>query len=1344
MFDSPQLTAAELEQVVTNIFNYNKEKNEYDRISDRKVQQLFATSYQTRYFLELIQNARDAIVEGTQGKGKVKAWLEYETLYFANNGIPFDERGVQSLCYPAVSRKESKEFIGHKGIGFNAVLEITNSPEIITQTGSFFFNVEEAAERAGWDVKDIALFRFPMFRPATIEGAFPELASDGFTTVFKFPLNDNFKSRLLEVERNSISGEDLVFLKFIKELELFGSLTTLNDNFEPLAVDHNDSLSYFKPYNFQIKFEESEINTLAEEEKTLFKDTESVEARFLLKVSEQGAFERQLNSKLHLYYAMKFTTGFPFAIHSLFSVTLERKGLHETSKLNKKLFKSIAEYYCESFLQSVKKDFPFQVLEIMAYERQANNNLDGLYNEIKSKLRGLELIYHEPSSTYCKPNEVILVTSKEYQMFRDGYLGTYKLIVEGNLRIKKWLMGECSVPELLNYHFTNAIEEKCQQYIDEPEFFQEIYQYAISKSINIQSKAVLLTQSSTCVSGNQTAVYYQVNTSLSAPKILEESVSFLHGRISISNGKDDMFKYLGLRDFSSRNLVNVALQVLEEQSSEEESSHNITIELLQFLIQFDILSDSDYVRIARAAILPVYHGKSNEKAWHSPVNSPIYFSDFSLLHEYDSDVWILDQSHYHSNEASADTWRTFFENVGVWRIPGFFILEEHTINSEGNKINVKFDRELHLPNMITPSVSRTLIENWGEYKNIILKGRLYEPIVVNEKRYSEERLRFRNSAFYRKLSSISWIYAIKEKASRTYHASEILFINQKEIGKSQNQIFQDYFPVAVMSDALNRDILNDLSLMHINYEDSANYLRILKHVASVYPEPKQDTEGIRFEKCYNRILYYLTEYFHDNKVRFNAAEFKDVLMLSKHISTSQYSWTAGSSCVHVDENILLNEIQQHNLIDKLPLQFAFTKKDKRDWGRYAKDIGKPISKLVKLSLSGEGEPKQLIGLTSHIALLTAIVEDDLVESFDDDSLLILKSIEVSVHSPLEISYTFEGDEVAAKIRQVVYSTGEEEDTEIAITKNAVNEPLQLAVALQDFFEHYTNKELKRINLLFERILRITPSKNEIERFINECNIDQARLEHISDILAQPYFIEGSEEENITIKVTPTPVVTRASITTKSTVIQETVEIIELENEGSMIDYMMSLNDYIHNDPETFEPAEPKVPSVTNEYNPSVVLIPLNYAKPQHRLADAAMKDIGMLAEYYIHQRLQRGEYKLLMELQIDAGTAASMHWYNLIKLEDETLPDQSVGKGSDFYHAESCIAIEVKGMMRTTPFITLTGPELESMRTKRTRYNLVIVKNIFDPPNITPLVINDPWGKIENGQLRFKDANLFT
>src|SRR5439155_16452204 len=53
-----------------------------------------------------------------------------DLLAVANAGLPFDSLGIERITSMGVSPKDASETIGNKGVGFKAVYQVTNAPEI--------------------------------------------------------------------------------------------------------------------------------------------------------------------------------------------------------------------------------------------------------------------------------------------------------------------------------------------------------------------------------------------------------------------------------------------------------------------------------------------------------------------------------------------------------------------------------------------------------------------------------------------------------------------------------------------------------------------------------------------------------------------------------------------------------------------------------------------------------------------------------------------------------------------------------------------------------------------------------------------------------------------------------------------------------------------------------------------------------------------------------------------------------------------------------------------------------------------------------------------------------------
>lgn len=97
-------------------------------------ERMLSPEYKGRVLVELLQNAHDAH-PARDGVGRVEIVLdedegEHGVLYVANGGRPLGYKNFEALCSIGLSSKRPDEGIGHKGVGFKSVLQLTAAPEL--------------------------------------------------------------------------------------------------------------------------------------------------------------------------------------------------------------------------------------------------------------------------------------------------------------------------------------------------------------------------------------------------------------------------------------------------------------------------------------------------------------------------------------------------------------------------------------------------------------------------------------------------------------------------------------------------------------------------------------------------------------------------------------------------------------------------------------------------------------------------------------------------------------------------------------------------------------------------------------------------------------------------------------------------------------------------------------------------------------------------------------------------------------------------------------------------------------------------------------------------------------
>ena len=140
---------------VAKTLNSYREQEKHATAQANLEQDTAMGGYQHRQLFELVQNGADALwvpADGrpldcesrAAGQGRIEIRLIDGCLYCADDGAPIDSAGVDALMFSYLSPKRSSGQIGTFGLGFKAVLGITDSPEFFSRAGSFRFSRSRA------------------------------------------------------------------------------------------------------------------------------------------------------------------------------------------------------------------------------------------------------------------------------------------------------------------------------------------------------------------------------------------------------------------------------------------------------------------------------------------------------------------------------------------------------------------------------------------------------------------------------------------------------------------------------------------------------------------------------------------------------------------------------------------------------------------------------------------------------------------------------------------------------------------------------------------------------------------------------------------------------------------------------------------------------------------------------------------------------------------------------------------------------------------------------------------------------------------------------------------------
>ena len=191
-----------------------------------------ASDYRGRLVYELLQNADDAMAESVSTSDRVAFLVTDDELWIANDGRALTEDDVQGLCGLGASSKIDTEgrrraSIGHKGLGFKSVLEVTDEPTVYSHTHCFALGERHARPVVSelWgslgrpEPRSVPAMRFPA--PAAADHPrWTAYAEAGFNTAFRFPFRVELPAAARRTVAELLLTLPLTTVLFLKHLEL--------------------------------------------------------------------------------------------------------------------------------------------------------------------------------------------------------------------------------------------------------------------------------------------------------------------------------------------------------------------------------------------------------------------------------------------------------------------------------------------------------------------------------------------------------------------------------------------------------------------------------------------------------------------------------------------------------------------------------------------------------------------------------------------------------------------------------------------------------------------------------------------------------------------------------------------------------------------------------------------------------------------------------------------------------------------------------------------------------------------------------------------------------------------
>ena len=226
-----------------NLGAYEKMPSRVDEDVTQESQ--ISADYRGRLTFELLQNADDAMIDGGFAE-RIVFRLTDDALEVGNSGRALTAEDIAGLCGTGASSKVGRPewrraSIGHKGMGFKSVLEISDRPEVMSETAGFRLDasrslpiINEALDGVGADPRRRApVMRLPWPLETELAG-WPAAQEAGLRVLFRFPYRtslsleqrDLLARRLLDLPVTAI-----LFLKHLDDVEVNVQTSTVSGHF---------------------------------------------------------------------------------------------------------------------------------------------------------------------------------------------------------------------------------------------------------------------------------------------------------------------------------------------------------------------------------------------------------------------------------------------------------------------------------------------------------------------------------------------------------------------------------------------------------------------------------------------------------------------------------------------------------------------------------------------------------------------------------------------------------------------------------------------------------------------------------------------------------------------------------------------------------------------------------------------------------------------------------------------------------------------------------------------------------------------------------------------------------
>ncbi|MBV8542456.1 MAG: hypothetical protein JO364_04445 [Pseudonocardiales bacterium] len=198
--------------------------------------------YADRLLVELAQNAADAAQRADE-PGHLRVTVERGELRAANTGVPLDSTGVAALAALRASAKRAGDSVGRFGVGFAAVLGVTDAPRVLSRTGGVEFSARRTAHEVAGDPALSAELARRGGRPPVLRLVWPADGEvpPGFDTEVRLPLRAGIDPRTLLAAFADEAADLLLALLWLHRVDI-GDRVLRREGEDPVLVHDGPGL----------------------------------------------------------------------------------------------------------------------------------------------------------------------------------------------------------------------------------------------------------------------------------------------------------------------------------------------------------------------------------------------------------------------------------------------------------------------------------------------------------------------------------------------------------------------------------------------------------------------------------------------------------------------------------------------------------------------------------------------------------------------------------------------------------------------------------------------------------------------------------------------------------------------------------------------------------------------------------------------------------------------------------------------------------------------------------------------------------------------------------------------